>query len=187
MQNEKKPAAAAAKFLIKPDYKSYINQKGVMFFGIPTAVICLVIYYFLKGDPMPYTGICSDLWLSVFITIFICTLTGTPGVVGDIRKGKAPFVPLTKNDHPIYKHISGRLLVQAIQFGLLSMFIFALIPGGIFSIIATMSGNPDLSFDPVTYWILKSLYSGFFVACTMKWVTYHALAMHQKTSTTLVY
>jgi len=160
----KKPTAA-------PTLKGYINSKGIFNYGIPTAVICLIIYFFLKGDSVKFISIGNDLWISVFVTVFICSITGIPGILGDIRKEKAPAAELTAAAHPVYRHFSGNMVLMSLQFSLAAMLIFAMIPGGIFATIAVMSGNLDLAINPYVYWVLKSLYSGFFVACTLRWVT----------------
>ena len=61
----------------KPFAKSYLNSKGIFNYGIPTAVICLIIYYFLRGGDMPFTGIGADLMIPVFSTILLLAINGT--------------------------------------------------------------------------------------------------------------
>ena len=176
-----------AKTYEKPTWKSYLNSKGVLNYGIPTAVICLVIYYFLRGDDVLYTAVGSDLWISVFVTVFICSITGIPGVASDVKKNKAPEMPLDKAVHPAFKHLSNNLLIQSLQIAFYATLIFAMIPGGIFATIAAMSQNPDLAINANLYWVLKSMYSGLFVAVSIKHATYVAVAQRQSTMGTRVY
>ena len=171
----------------KPFAKSYLNSKGIFNYGIPTAVICLIIYYFLRGGDMPFTGIGADLMIPVFSTIFICTLTAVPGIRGDIRKNKAPAMPLEKSNHPVYRHFSDNLVIMSIQFALFSTFLFAMIPGGIFAMLSSFAGEKVLSISANAYWILKSLYSGVFVAFSIKWVTYCAVSQQQVSASAEVY
>lgn len=171
----------------KPFAKSYLNNKGIFNYGIPTAVLCLIIYYFLRGDAMPFSGIAADLMIPVFVTVFICALTAVPGIRGDLKKGKAPSMPLEKASHPIYKHFSDNLVIVSIQFALFSTLIFAMIPGGIFAVIASFSGEKAPSFSPNTYWILKSLYSGVFISFSMKWLACCTVAQLQSVTSAEVY
>ena len=171
----------------KPFAKSYLNSKGIFNYGIPTAVLSLIIYYFLRDGAMPFAGIGADLSIPVFVTVFICTLTAVPGVRGDMRKNKAPTMPMEKASHPVYRHFSDNLVVMSIQFAIFATLIFAMIPGGIFALIASFAGEKDLSFSANTYWILKSLYSGVFVAFSMKWVTYCAVSQQQASASAEVY
>lgn len=176
-----------AKPYVKPNWKSYLNQKGIFNYGIPTAVLCLIIYYFLRGEDMLFTAIGADLWIPVFVTVFICALTAIPGVASDVKKGKAPEMPLNKDIHPVFQHLSDNTVIQSLQFAFFATLIFAMIPGGIFAVIASMAKNPDLSISANLYWVLKSLYSGIFVAATLKRVTYTAVAQRQKTMGQRVY
>ena len=160
------------------DVKKYVNTKGWLNYGLPTMVICGVIYYFLMAGPMPLIAVGADIWLSVLITVFVCAATGIPGIRADIRKGAAPLAESPKWEHPVYRHFSDKLLLQAIQFAALSTVIFGFGLGGLLAVIAVMSGNMDMAFPPVVYWIAKSIYSGLFVALAMKWVTNCTLSQY---------
>ncbi len=172
---------------VTPTLKSYLSTKGIINYGIPTAIVCLVIYYFLTKEAMPLINIAGDLLLPVLITVFICALTCVPGIKGDIKKGKAPAAALEKTEHPVYKCIAGSLVGQAIEFAILAMLVFAMIPGGILAAVATMSGHTELAIGKTTYWILKSIYSGVFVNYAMRWATHNTLAQYQKSLGTQVY
>jgi hypothetical protein len=163
----------------KPFAKSYLNNKGIFNYGIPTAVICLIIYYFLRGDAISFAGIGADLMIPVFVTVFICVITLIPTVRGEMRKGKVPPMPLEKANHPIYRHFSDNLVVMSIQFAIFSTLIFAMIPGGILAVIAFYSSEKELVISPNAYWILKSLYSGVFVAFSIKWAAYCTVSQQQ--------
>lgn len=165
---------------VKPcfDAKKYVDTKGWLNYGLPTMVICGVIYYFLKAGPMPLIAVGADIWLSVFITIFICSATGIPGIRADIRKGAAPRAEFPKWEHPVYRHFSDNLVVQSIQFALLSTVLFGFGLGGLLAVIAVMGGDMAMAFHPVVYWIGKSIYSGVFVALTLRWVTACTLSQY---------
>ena len=175
------------KTFTKPTWKSYLTTKGIANYGIPTALVCLIIYYFMRGEDMLLTAVASDLWIAVFVTTFICALTCIPGVVSDIKKNKAPEMPLDKDIHPAFKHLSDKLVVQSIEIAFVSMLVFGMIPGGICATIAMMAKKPELAINANLYWILKSIYSGVFIAIAMKHTTYVAVSQRQKTMARRVY
>lgn len=162
-------------------YQRYVNAKGFLNYGIPTAIICLIINYFSRGAAMPLVAVGPDLMITVFLTALICSLTGIPGIHADIKKGAAPRAPMNKWEHPFYQHFSDKLLLLSIQFAVFATLIFGMIPSGILSTLAALSGNLNLTVDPITYFIVKSLYCGVFISYTMRWVT--ACVLAQKTCT----
>lgn len=170
-----------------PSAKQYLTRRAVVNSGIPTAIICLPIYYFLKNGPVLYTSVAGDLLLSVLITVLLCALSGIPGIKSELRKGKAPKMPLSKQQHPVYSRISNGYVMQCLQFALLATAIFALLPGGLLAAIATMSGNPQMAFSEDFYWVAKSIYSGVFITFSMKWITYSTIAQHYPALGTLSY
>ena len=161
------------------NYQGYVNSKGFLNYGIPTAVICLIINYFSRGAAVPLVAVGPDLMITVFLTVLICTLTGVPGINAEVRKNAAPKAPMNKWDHPFYSHFSDKLLPLAVQFALFSTLIFGMIPSGILATVASISGNLSMAIDPITYFIVKSLYCGVFISFAMRWVT--ACVLAQKT------
>lgn len=142
-----------------PAYK-YLLSKAVFNYGIPTTVLCGIIYFFISRVDMPIINIASDLYISVFVTCFICSLTMIPSLKGDFKKGKMP--DLSGNMRPLYGFIPKNLVLHSVLLSLISTVLYAFIPGGIAALVNTFA--PDAVIAGNLYWILKSLYSGVFIS-----------------------
>ena len=159
MKNEAKQVKKTSAF-------KYAIKKAILFYGIPTAVICLPIYYFLSKADMAVSALSGDVFLSVLITCFICQLTYIPGLKGDIKKGvvEAP----ESLSRPLFGFIPKNMVLQCLVLSIFSMLIFGFLPTGFLTFfgVETIPGN--------LYWIVKSLYSGVFVAFHI----YHATGLY---------
>lgn len=146
----------------KNTFGNYLFKKGLFQYGLPTAVLCLIIYLIITKEPILLSGIGFDLLISVFVTVFICTLTMVPGVHGDKKKDKIPAAPLTRDVHPVYKHLPRNLVLFSLVIALLATVVFSLVPAGL--IVALQGfGVPDITIPTVAWAIIKSVYSGFMV------------------------
>ena len=143
-------------------YKYCLN-KAVLQYGLPTAVICAVIYYFISHDDMPLWKIANDMYISVFVTCFICSVTMIPGVKSDKKKEKLP--EMAGMSRPLYSFIPKNMVLQSLVTSLISMFIYATIPCGLAMLVASFFESPETIAIPGNiYWIVKSVYSGVFIA-----------------------
>ncbi len=143
-------------------YKYCLN-KAIFQYGIPTAVICAIIYYFISRVDMPLWKIANDMYISVFVTGLICSLTMIPGVKGDMKKEKLP--DMTGMSRPLYSFIPKNIVLQSVVSSLISMVLYATIPCGLAMLVASFFPNPtELCIPANIYWIVKSVYSGVFIA-----------------------
>ena len=159
---------------MKKTAKQYIFSKGLFFYGIPTAVLCLIIFTFtVKGD-FNLTAIANDLPLGAFITIFICTASCIPGIKADVKKGTVGDLTLTKREHPVYRKLPNNLILQALIFSLIGTAVFTLIPIGFFT-----SFFPGILIKKTTYVIVKSLYTGLYINIIIRHVATYNIGQVQ--------
>ncbi len=150
-------------------FNNYLFNKSVLQYGIPTAVLCLIIYFFITKEPLPIQNIGSDLVLSVLITVFICAITAIFGIRSDLKKGIIPEVESSGSAHPIFRIIPHNAVLHALLITAVASILFAVIPGCIGYTIAALGVKASI---PATPWfIIKSLYSGAFTAISMAVVT----------------
>ncbi len=155
------------KVLKTPAFK-YAFSKAVLQYGLPTAVICGILYKFVFKAPgdMSAFAVAGDLYISIFVTCFICQILFIPSVRGDAKKGKLPDMSMMY--HTIFDLVPSNMVLQTIVLSLYTTLVLTLVPSGIMCLIGSFVGEFTI---PVSiYWLLKSIYSGIFISIHM----YHA-------------
>lgn len=163
-------------------HKKYLSKKGLESYGIPTAVILFLLYFFWLGDAVVQGNftlehLVLDLPIGVFITLLICSLTLIPVAKMEVKKGAAPAMPLSKADHPVFHRYPKNLVLQALKFSAIGTLLFAFIPIGIYSF--EMFQIPNVELGKVWYCIIKALYAAVYVTIMMKKVAYCAVSQVQ--------
>lgn len=156
---------------VKP--KKYIGNKALSTYSIATAILVFVIYMFLlKPNSTTLSAFVQDLPLGVFLTTLICSLTAFPSIRSDVKKGIAPQMPLSKEDHPIYAKYSNNMVLASLRFAFVGMILFGFAPLGIaeFDLFGI---NPE-GFELGMTWfcIIRALYAGVSTHIMMKRVIY---------------
>ena len=149
------------------DAKKYCMTKAVCFYGIPTAVLCTIIYWFLVKSSFSLSQAAADMPLSIFITVFICVLSGVPGFKSDIKKGAAPKTTIASGSGSIYSYLPKATFFQAIWLGLYATFGYLMIFLGLW-----LCFFPGLVLPRIAYILVKSLLTAVVVALSI----YHAAA-----------
>lgn len=139
----------------------YLLSKSILQYGLPTTVICGVIYYFISRVDTAFSAVAGDLFIPVFVTCLICSLTLIPGISSDGKHGKVP--DMTDMARPFYDVLPNSAVLNALILSLVSMFLYTGVVTGILMTVASF-----LKSEPVIpanlYWIGKSVFSGVFIS-----------------------
>ena len=162
---------------IKP--KKYVGNKALTTYSIATAILVFVIYMFLlKPASTTLSAFVQDLPLGVFLTTLICSLTAFPGIKSDLKKGTAAFMPLSKDEHPIYCKYPKNMVLASLRFALVGMILFGFTPLGIVEFdLFGINGEFELSMT--WFCIVRALYAGISTHVMMKRVIYFIICLNQ--------
>lgn len=171
------------KDLNQPRYiqpKKYVGNKALSTYSIATAILVFVIYMFLlKPAATTLSAFVQDLPLGVFLTTLICSLTAFPSIKGDVKKGAAPQMPLSKEEHPVYSGYPNNMVLASLRFAFVGMILFGFAPLGIaeFDLFGI---NPDgVELGMTWFCIIRALYAGISTHIMMKRVIYFIVCSNQ--------
>ncbi len=163
---------------VKP--QKYVGNKALTTYSIATAILVFIIYMFLlKPDSTTLYSFVQDLPLGVFLTTLICALTAFPSIKGDVKKGIAPSMPLSKAEHPIYCKYSKNMVLASLRFAFVGMILYAFAPLGIveFDLFGINAESIDLGMT--WFCIIRALYAGISTHMMMKRVIYFIVCSNQ--------
>jgi len=147
----------------KNPLKQYLLAKSVYFYGIPTTIISFIIYIFLQTKPeyvFSELNLINDFMISIFVTIFICTVSCIPGIRADMKKGTAPDASGLGKESKLYKLLPMNLVLQSLIFAILGALVFALLP-----LLLQVLGVV------LTTWAFRAflaIYAGIYIALTIR-------------------
>ncbi|MBQ9833089.1 MAG: hypothetical protein IJO48_05080 [Clostridia bacterium] len=163
---------------IKP--KKYVGNKALTTYSVATTALVFLIYMFLlKPSATTLAALVQDLPLGVFLTTLICALTAFPSIKGDLKKGTAPSMPLSKAEHPIYSSYPKNMVLASLRFALAGTILFAFAPLGIVEFDLFGIHSESIDFGMTWFCIIRALYAGISTHVMMRRVIYFIICSNQ--------
>lgn len=131
--------------------RTYAAKQGLIT-GACTAVICLILFFFMVKGSMPLSAIYADLPLTVGPTGFLCALIQVFTTKGPVKKGVVPPVG-SLEDQAAYLLVPKNAAGFLIYFTIVDLLLFAFAPIGILAMLGAKMPR-------FGYIVLKALLAG---------------------------
>lgn len=131
--------------------RKYAAKQGLIT-GACTAVICLILFFFMIKGNMPLSAIYADLPLTIGPTGFLCALIQIFMTKGPVKKGVVPPVG-SLDEQAAYLLVPKNPAAFLIYFTIVDLLLFAFAPIGIFAMLGA-------ELPRFGYIVLKALLAG---------------------------